>query len=160
MSVLSKKVHMKDTDLKQKKNRSQAKKKNNSSKKVVAKQKSNALNHNKKLDVIKKFATKANVAYFILFLLDIILVIYSARKNIVNYVTIGDQNIFVSKTRYLLLGRNYINLIITGFFYLYTCVINRFLLQKKITKNFLGWLLAVIVILNFLLFFLFTKRVY
>lgn len=158
--MLSKKVHMKDTDLKQKKNRSQAKKKNNSSKKVVAKQKSNALNHNKKLDVIKKFATKVNVTYFILFLLDIILVIYSARKNIVNYVTIADQDIFVSKTRYLLLGRNYINLIITGFFYVYICVINRFLLQKKITKKFLGWLLVVLVILNLLLFFLFTKRVY
>lgn len=160
MSVLSKKVYMKDTDLKQEKNKSKAKKKNNSSKKVVTKQKSNTLNHNKKLDVIKKIVTKVNVTYFILFLLDIILVIYSARKNIVNYVTIADQDIFVSKTRYLLLGRNYINLIITGFFYVYICVINRFLLQKKITKKFLGLLLVVLVILNLFLFFLFAKRVY
>lgn len=108
----------------------------------------------------KSIFTKKNIIYFILFLLDASLVIYVARENVVNYVKIVDQDIFVSQTRNLFLGRNYITLVITAFFYLYICLIHRFFLREKNTKKFLIWLLVILLLLNFLLFFLFTKRIY
>ena len=109
---------------------------------------------------LKAICTKVNITYFILFLLDIILVIYLARQNIVNYVVVMDQEIFVSDTRYLLWGRNYINLLIIVFFYIYICLMNKFFLRRKNTKKFLIWLFIILVFLNALLFILFTKRVY
>lgn len=109
---------------------------------------------------LRKNFTRKNVTYFVLFLVDIALVIYSARKNIVNYVVVSDQSIFVSKTRYLLFGRNYINLIITSFFYLYICLIHRFFLHEKNTRKFFVCLFFSLIILNCLLFVIFTKRIY
>lgn len=114
----------------------------------------------KEMSFFQKWVTKTNVTYFILILLDAILVIYSARQNIVNYVTVSDEKIFVSKTRYLLWGRNYINIIITAFFYFYTCLMNHFFLKRRNTKKFLGCLLIGLILFNVILFFVFTKRVY
>ena len=113
----------------------------------------------KKIDW-SKILTKVNITYFVLVVLDIVLVIYMARQNVVNYVVILDQEIFVSKTKYLLFGRNYINLIIMTFIYIYTCLIAKFFLKKKITRKFLGCLLVGIFIFNILLFFIFTRKVY
>lgn len=109
---------------------------------------------------LKKYLTKGNITYFILAVLDIIFVIYMARKNVVNYVVILDEEIFVSKTKYLLFGRNYINLVIIAFFYIYTCLVTKFFLKKKITKKFLLWLFVILFVINILLFFIFTKKVY
>lgn len=125
----------------------------------VKKNRKKVVSENKKID-LRKYFTKVNITYFILLLLDIILVVYSARRNIVNYVVVLDEEIFVSKTRYLLCGRNYVNLVIIVFFYIYICLINKFFLQKKNTKRFLFGLFIGLVILNLLLFALFTKRVY
>lgn len=108
----------------------------------------------------KKYLTKTNITYFILLILDIFVVIYSARQNIVNYIIVLDEEIFVSKVRYLLWGRNYINIFIIAFFYIYTCIVNRYFLQRKNTKKFLFWLFIVLVVLNVLLFALFTRKVY
>lgn len=111
-------------------------------------------------NTLKKWLTKTSITYFGLFILDVIVVIYLARMNIVNYVKILDEEIFVSKTRYLLLGRNYINLFFSTFFYCYICLVNKFFLHQKNTKSFLFRLLVILILLNILLFFLFTKRVY
>ena len=111
-------------------------------------------------NTLKKWLTKTSITYFGLFILDVIVVIYLARMNIVNYVKILDEEIFVSKTSYLLLGRNYINLFFSAFFYSYICLVNKFFLHKKNTKNFLFRLLVILLVLNIVLFFLFTKRVY
>lgn len=157
---LSKKVYEKEADLKSRKKQISIKSSHKSSKKLTLNQKSKEPLKKKAMSKVKNLMTKRNITFFILILLDIILVIYSARKNIVNYVTVYDQDIFVSKTRYLLVGRNYINLLITGFFYLYICLINRFFLLRRNTKKFLGWLFVILVIMNFVLFFLFTKRFY
>lgn len=113
-----------------------------------------------KKNFIRNCLTRKNILYFILFLFDVILVIYVAKQNVVNYVNVSGENIFVSKTRYLLVGRNYITLIVILFFYGYTCLMKRFFLHEKLTKKFLIWLLVFLVILNFGLFFVFTKRVY
>lgn len=116
-------------------------------------------NSNKKID-IKKYLTKVNITYFVFLLVDIVLVIYLARQNIVNYAVILDKEIFVSKTRYLLWGRNYVNVIVIAFFYIYGCLLNKFFLKRKLSKKFLVGLLAILLVLNVLLFIIFTKRVY
>ena len=108
----------------------------------------------------EQFFTKKNIIYLLLIVVDIGLVIYVARKNIVNYVDIGEKNIFIGDKKNLWLGRNYISLIITVFFYIYTCVLHRYFLHEKNTKKFLIGLFFFLIILNGLLFYLFTVRVY
>lgn len=111
-------------------------------------------------NILKKYLNKVNVTYFLLFLFDVVLVIYLARKNIINYVEVLDEEILVGKMKYLFLGRNYINVVVILFFYIYICLINRFFLHRKNTVKFLLLSLVVLVILNILLFILFSKRVY
>lgn len=122
--------------------------------------KSKKVEVNKRKFDLKKYLTKDNITYFALLLFDIVLVIYLARQNIVNYAVVMDEEIFVSKTKYLLWGRNYVNVIVIAFFYVYTCLVNKFFLKKKNTKKFLLWLFGVLVVVNVLLFVIFTKRVY
>lgn len=110
--------------------------------------------------LFSKYFTKVNITYFVFFLIDIILVIYLARGNKVNYVLMLDEEIFLSKTKYLLWGRNYVNVIVTTFFYIYGCLLNKFYLKRTNTKKFLLWLLAILLIVNILLFIIFTKRIY
>lgn len=104
--------------------------------------------------------TKSNFIYFILALIDIILIIYFARSNVVNYVEVIGEEIFVSKTRYLLLGRNYIALIVTFFFFVYTLALQHFFFHKKLTRKYLLITFFFYFILNVMLFYLFTKRIY
>ena len=144
---------------KEKKQKSQINKK---SKKKVICQKNNMPDLNAKLFMknIKKHLTKEFITFFVVFLLDIILVVWLAGKNVVNYAVIMDKEIFVSKTRYLLFGRNYVNLIVITFFYIYTCLVNKFFLHRKNSKRFLIFLFVFLAILNVGLFVLFTKRIY
>ena len=153
MSSLKKTVSNEKKEIKKKVSKKKSTTKLNNKDKVVEKI------DKKKID-FKSYLTKTNITYFVLLLLDIVLVIYMARKNIVNYIVISDVEVFVSKTRYLLWGRNYINLIIILFFYIYTCLVNKFFLKRKNTKKFLIWLFGILVVVNVLLFILFTKKVY
>lgn len=117
-------------------------------------------NISKYIKKLKKYLTKTNITYITILLLDIILTIYLARQNMVNYAVVLDEEIFISKTRYLLLGRNYINLITTSFFYIYLCIINKFYLHNKNTKKFLLYSLLILTITNITLFTIFTKKIY
>lgn len=114
----------------------------------------------KKSTFKEKIFTKKNITYFIMFVVDIILIIYVARKNVVNYVDITDKSIFIGDKKNLWLGRNYISPIVTSFFYLYTCILNRYFLKEENTKKFLLGLFFFLITLNGLLFYLFTIRVY
>lgn len=129
----------------------------NNPKKTNIKKKNNISKYIKKL---KKYLTKTNITYLVILLLDIILTIYLARQNMVNYAVVLDEEIFVSKTRYLLLGRNYINLITTSFFYIYLCLVNKFFLHNKSTKKFLLYSLLLLTIINITLFIIFTQKIY
>ena len=40
--------------------------------------------------VLRKYLTKINITYFFVFLVDIIMVVLMARRNVVNYVSIFD----------------------------------------------------------------------
>ena len=117
-------------------------------------------NISKYIKKLKKYLTKTNITYITILLLDIILTIYLARQNMVNYAVVLDEEIFISKTRYLLLGRNYINLITTSFFYIYLCIINKFYLHNKNTKKFLLYSLLILTITNITLFIIFTQKIY
>ena len=151
----------KNSDLEKKKNNSAPKKK---SKKIEIKLKGRKIRKvdiaNKKINIIKDKLTKKNLIYVVLLLADVILVIYMASRNCVNYIEVGGEEIFVSKSRYLLVGRNYINLIIIAFFYFYTLAIKKFLFREKITKKYLLWLFIFLIVLNMGLFLIFTKRIY
>lgn len=135
-----------------------SKTKNTQKKKTSSKQNNN--NFSKYILKIKKYLTKQNITYFTILLFDIILTIYLARHNMVNYAIVLDEEIFISKTRYLLWGRNYINLITTTFFYIYLLIINKFFLHNKNTKKFLLYSLLIITILNLSIFIIFTKKIY
>ena len=117
-------------------------------------------NISKYIKKLKKYLTKTNITYITILLLDIILTIYLAKHNMVNYAVVLDEEIFVSKTRYLLLGRNYINLITTSFFYIYLCLVNKFFLHNKNTKKFLLYSLLLLTIINITLFIIFTQKIY
>ena len=117
-------------------------------------------NISKYIKKLKKYLTKTNITYITILLLDIILTKYLARQNMVNYAVVLDEEIFISKTRYLLLGRNYINLITTSFFYIYLCIINKFYLHNKNTKKILLYSLLILTITNITLFIIFTKKIY
>lgn len=126
--------------------------------------KKSKINKNKKeplINIIKNKITKKHIFYLILLILDIAIIIYSARHNYANYVSVdGSTPTFIGDTKDLFFGKNYITIITTAFFFGYTCLTNKFLFQEKNSKKFIFTLLVFLLILNLLLFFIFTKRVY
>lgn len=120
----------------------------------------NTVSKNKKSNDKNKLFTKVNIIYLFVFLCDIILVIFCAMRNKVHYVTILHKDIFVGKTKYLIFGRNYVNLIITIFFYLYVLFINKFFLKKKNSLGLMIGLFIGVFVLNIILFFIFSKKIY
>lgn len=113
------------------------------------------------IEIIKNKISKKNIFYLVLLILDIVIIIYSARHNYANYVSVGGSTpTFIGDTKDLFFGKNYITLITTIFFFVYTCLTNKFLFQRKNTKKFVFTVLISLLILNLLLFFIFTKRIY
>lgn len=101
------------------------------------------------------------ISYTIILLLDLLMIMYFAKHNYVNYVSLpGKEKILVSKTRNLFFGRNYISLIITFFFIIYTLIFNKYILRIKNTKKLTISLIVFYIILNILFFYLFTKKIY
>ena len=104
---------------------------------------------------------KRNIFYLILLVIDIIIIIYSARHNYVNYVTLDNTEPFLlSDKKDLFFGKNYITIITTLFFYIYTLLCNKILFHQKNKKSFTIGLFIFILLLNLILFFIFTKRIY
>ena len=101
---------------------------NNKEKQQLKKKTTNKQNNNKeqlkskkeKINIKSKL-NKRTIMYIILLILDIIIIIYSARHNYANYITITEGNtMFVGDSKDLLFGKNYITLITTLFFFIYT----------------------------------------
>lgn len=115
-----------------------------------------------KINKTKKtnFDNRRNLVLIGLVLVDIILIIWAARKNIANYVLLNGENIYVGNTRNLLFGRNYITLVITAFIYGYGVIINSILLKNKVKIRYLLLMLVIILVINIILFYIFTNRVY
>ena len=130
-------------------------KKNNPNKKSLK------LEDKKKLKTILISINKKKLFFIILIIIDIIINIYFARKNVANYVKLTKEHtIFIGDTKNLIFGRNYISLLTTIFFFIYTSLANRILFREKTTKKFIITTFLFYFILNIILFLIFTKRVY
>lgn len=108
----------------------------------------------------EKIFSREFIIYFFLFIIDIVLIIYVARRNVVNYVIINGHRYLIGEWKNLFLGRNYVSLFVTLFTYSYFCLVNYFFLQKKRTKRFLAGLMVGLLTFNLLLFYWFTYRIY
>lgn len=111
----------------------------------------------------KKEITKKQtiLSYILILLIDIAMIIYFARHNYVNYISLpGKEKVLISKTKNLFFGRNYITLIITFFFTIYTLLYNKYLLKIKNTKKLTISIIIFYIILNIALFYIFTKKIY
>ena len=113
-------------------------------------------------NTIKNFIIKnKNIIIGIcLLIMDILLIIYVANSNAVNYVNVNGEEIFVGKTRNLLFGRNYITLVVSAFIFLYGLLINKVVVRKKISIKQMLFILVGVLIFNMILFCIFTNRVY
>ena len=109
----------------------------------------------------KKILTKQNIWNFLVFIIDIILIIYVARKNNINYVTINSNDpIYLGDWHNLFWGRNYITIVITLVVYIYFFLLNKFYFKKEIKTKYFVIAFLSILLLNSLLFYLFTNKVY
>ena len=103
---------------------------------------------------------KGKIIGLVLGIIDIILIIYVARGNVANYAVVNGEEVFIGKTRNLLLGRNYITLVVSLFIYLYGLLLNKFLIKKKISVRGMVLIFGLILIFNMIMFYLFTRKVY
>lgn len=109
---------------------------------------------------LKKYITKQNIIYLIIAISDIFLIIYSARRNMINYVKIENKKMYLGAKTNLIFGRNYISLVTTLVVYIYTLLINKVYFKKKINiKNYIIFLILLL-LSNCLIFYIFTNRVY
>ena len=130
-------------------------------KKKVNKEKTSNKKKDKQITEKKPNKKIIMISYTVFLLIDIIMIIYFAKHNFVNYASIpGQEKILVSKTQKLFFGRNYITLIITFFFTIYTLLCNKYLLKIKNTKKLIISLIVFYLILNIALFYLFTIKIY
>ena len=130
-------------------------------KKKVNKEKTSNKKKDKQITEKKPNKKIIMISYTVFLLIDIIMIIYFAKHNFVNYASIpGQEKLLVSKTQKLFFGRNYITLIITLFFTIYTLLCNKYLLKIKNTKKLIISLIVFYLILNIALFYLFTIKIY
>ncbi|MBR3162286.1 MAG: hypothetical protein IKF19_06115 [Bacilli bacterium] len=105
--------------------------------------------------------TKQKIFYSLIASIDITFIIYCAKHNYANYVNSPiDGTFFVGDSKDLLFGKNYINLIFTTFIYIYLLLSNKIFFNKKTTKKNMLKLLITLFLINTILFFAFTKRIY
>ena len=126
-------------------------------KKIYKKEKKQQLEKKKSF---KNFITNKNYIYIFLILINIVFTIYIAKKNSVHYVKVLNNDVLISNDKLLFLGRGYINLLIIGFFSLYTILIDKFLLKKKITFKSSIFIILLYSILDVVLFYLFINRIF
>lgn len=126
-------------------------------KKIYKKEKKQQLEKKKSF---KNFMKNKNYIYIFLILINIVFTIYIAKKNSVHYVKVLNNDVLISNDKLLFLGRGYINLLIIGFFSLYTILIDKFLLKKKITFKSSILIILLYSILDVVLFYLFINRIF
>ena len=126
-------------------------------KKIYKKEKKQQLEKKKSF---KNFIKNKNYIYIFLILINIVFTIYIAKKNSVHYVKVLNNDVLISNDKLLFLGRGYINLLIIGFFSLYTILIDKFLLKKKITFKSSILIILLYSILDVVLIYLFINRIF
>ena len=131
-------------------------------KKAKEKKKTNKLKHNKSIiNLIKDKLTRQNLLYLLIAFIDIIFIIYCARHNYANYVkNEQDGSFFIGDSKDLLFGKNYIVIIFTSFIYIYILLSNKIFFHLKQSKKSMLKLLILLFLINIIIFFIFTKRIY
>lgn len=115
---------------------------------------------NSKRKNLKKFIENKDYIYLFLLLINVVFTAFIAKKNSVHYVKVLGNSVLVSNEKFLFLGRGYINLLIIGFFSLYTILIRKLLFKKKITFKSSALIIALYFVVDILLFYLFVKRIF
>jgi len=117
-------------------------------------------NPQKNTSKLKKIFTKKNIIYLTILIFDLIIIIYAARHNIINYVNVKGKEKYMGDTKNLYFGRNYITLLTTIVVYIYIIILKKFYYHEKLTKKILSLLLILLLLINCLVFYLFTIKVY
>lgn len=128
--------------------------------KLKVKKNNHRLGKEKQKKSLEVFLKNKNYLYVIVVVINILFTIFMARQNKINYVNITGRNVMLGENNYLYFGRNYINLVIIGFFSIYTMLLRRFLIKKKLTWKFVILTLIFYFILDIILFCIFTKRIF
>ena len=108
----------------------------------------------------KKLLSKENFIYLFIVLINIVFTIYIAQKTSIHYAKVLGNNILVTNNLYMFFGRKYVNLLIIGFFSLYTILIRKFILKRKNKLSTFFFILLFYFLLDILLFYIFTKRIF
>jgi len=115
----------------------------------------------KKETKLNKILTKKNIIYLLIAIADIFLVIYTARRNNINYITLDKENyVYLGSKTNLIFGRNYITIVISLVVYIYYLLLNKIYFKTKLTKKRIIIPIFIIFIINCLIFYLFTNKVY
>ena len=114
----------------------------------------------RKQDFVHRVFTKANIIYFWIGLFDVICVVGCARYNKAQYFKLLGNDYFVGTTKYLVFGRNYVNVIITLFFYIYFLLIRKFILKRKNEKMIVIGVFLILFVINIILFSCFSAKIY
>ena len=115
----------------------------------------------KRINNIKEKLTKQNLFYLLISLIDISFIIYFARHNYANYVTSEIEGTFyVGDSKDLLFGKNYIVIVFTLFIYIYIILAKKIFFHLKQSPKSMIKLFILLFLINILLFFIFTKRIY
>ena len=141
---------------------SDKKSKNSNIKKVnKVKKNDNIEINNKKKDFLKyKRYDRNDIISLFMLLCDVAVVIFCALKNKVQYVNIMDRDILIGETRDMLLGKNYVVIIITLFFFVYYLWMNRLIFKKSINLKRMALVLMLLFFINCMFFYVFTVRIY
>ena len=130
--------------------------------KANKKKKTNKSKHNKNIiNLIKEKLTKQYLLYLLIALINLTFIIYCARHNYANYVkSEQDGTFFIGDSKDLLFGKNYIVIIFTSFIYIYILLSNKIFFHLKQSKKSMLKLLILLFLINIIIFFIFTKRIY
>ena len=103
---------------------------------------------------------KKIITFFLVYIIDIILIIFCAKNYNIHYITFMNKKIRYANYKTILIGKNYETLIVTAFTYIYILLLKKIALKKqnKIIKSIL--LLLVLTINNMIVFYLFTNKIY
>lgn len=113
------------------------------------------------LSTIKEKITKQNLFYLLIAFIDIIFIIYAARHNHANYVKSKTEgSFFIGDSKDLLFGKNYITLIFTSFVYIYVLLARKIFFHINQSKKSMLKIFIILFLVNIILFFIFTKRIY
>ena len=110
---------------------------------------------------LSKIISRRNVVYLLILVADLSIIIYAARRNIINYVEVSKNKYsYFGDSSNIYFGRNYITLVTTLVVYIYLLILNKFYYKIKIDIKYLVLSFIILFFINIIMFYLFTIKVY